>query len=299
MAVYKIKDVEVLTGIKAHTIRIWEKRYGILEPSRTETQIRTYSDAQIASLLNISLLNNNGHKISKIAGLSEAEINKLVWDIRIGKKNCDSGKKLILALIELDEKLFRDTLNNLINELGLALTFSAHIIPFLDRIGVMWLTGSISPAQEHFISNLIRQKIISEIDKQIVPETTDAPIMLYLPEHEWHEIGLLFYHYLLRSQGVYSLYLGQSLPYESVVLSIEKVQPRCIVSSWLTSVEEGFIHGYFSQLRRQFPELLIIAGGAQLGIHHASISNLVTPLQHAEDLINLIKSPHLQSSQAQ
>jgi len=94
MAVYKIKDVEVLTGIKAHTIRIWEKRYGILEPSRTETQIRTYSDAQIASLLNISLLNNNGHKISKIAGLPEAEINKLVWDIRIGKKKLRQWQKI-------------------------------------------------------------------------------------------------------------------------------------------------------------------------------------------------------------
>jgi methanogenic corrinoid protein MtbC1 len=163
----------------------------------------------------------------------------------------------------------------------------------------MWLTGSINPAQEHFISNLVRQKIVSEVDKLKVPEDREHPVMLYLPEHEWHEIGLLFYHYLLRSQGVYSLYLGQSLPYESVVLSIEKVQPRCVVSSWLTAVEEGFIHGYFSQLRRQFPELLIIAGGAQLGIHHASINNLVTPLQHAEDLINLIKSPHLQSSQAQ
>jgi DNA-binding transcriptional MerR regulator len=288
MAVYKIKDVEVLTGIKAHTIRIWEKRYGILEPSRTETQIRTYSDAQIASLLNISLLNNNGHKISKIAGLSEAEINKLVWDIRIGKKNCDSGKKLILALIELDEKLFRDTLNNLINELGLALTFSAHIIPFLDRIGVMWLTGSISPAQEHFISNLIRQKIISEIDKQIVPETTDAPIMLYLPEHEWHEISLLFYHYLLRSKGLHTVYLGQSLPYDSLVDCIKTIKPKAILSAWLTAVDLSFLKNYFRKLKEDTDGIPIFAGGIQINLNGKELADNLTEITNSGTLLQQI-----------
>ena len=299
MAFYKIRDVEVLTGIKAHTLRIWEQRYGMLIPERTETKIRTYTDEELVYLLNIRILMDHGMKISRLAELSRDEIRAKVAEIKLNTPAGSAQEKLIVSLVDMDEELFHATLNEIIESTSLEDTFRQCLIPFFDRIGVMWLTGSINPAQEHFISNLVRQKIVSEVDKLKVPEDRSNPVMLYLPEHEWHEIGLLFYHYLLRSQGVYSLYLGQSLPYESVVLSIEKVQPRCVVSSWLTSVEEGFIHGYFAQLRRQFPELLIIAGGAQLGIHYASISNLVTPLQHAEDLINLIKSPRLQSSQAQ
>ena len=285
MAVYKIKDVEVLTGVKAHTIRIWEKRYGILEPSRTETQIRTYSDSQIAILLNISLLNSNGHKISKIASLSEAEINKLVWDIRINKKNCDSGKKLILALIELNEKLFRDTLNSLINDLGLALTFSSHIIPFLDRIGVMWLTGTISPAQEHFISNLIRQKIISEIDKQIVPESTEAPIMLYLPEYEWHEISLLFYHYLLRSKGYHTVYLGQSLPYDSLIDCINILKPKAILTALLTAVDLSFLKNYFCKLKKDANGIPVYAGGIQININGKELRENVIEIINSGTLL--------------
>lgn len=285
MAVYKIKDLEVLSGIKAHTIRIWEKRYGILEPSRTETQIRTYSDAQIASLLNISLLNSNGHKISRIASLTEAEINKLVWDILISKKNCDSEKKLIIALIELNEKLFRDTLNNLINDLGLALTFSSHIIPFLDRIGVMWLTGSISPAQEHFISNLIRQKIISEIDKQIVPETTEAPIMLYLPEQEWHEISLLFYHYLLRSKGFHTVYLGQSLPYDSLIDCIKILKPKAILTVFLTAVDLSFLKNYFCKLKEDSNGIPIYAGGIQININAKDLEENVIEIKNSTTLL--------------
>jgi DNA-binding transcriptional MerR regulator len=299
MAFYKIRDVEILTGIKAHTLRIWEQRYGVLVPERTETKIRTYTDEELVYLLNIRMLIDHGMKISRLSEFSPTEIRAKVAEIKLKTPAGSAQEKLIVSLVEMDEALFHGTLNELINATSLEETFLQCLIPFFDRIGIMWLSGSINPAQEHFISNLVRQKIVSEVDKLKVPEDRENPVMLYLPEHEWHEIGLLFYHYLLRSQGVYSLYLGQSLPYESVVLSIEKVQPRCVISSWLTSVEEGFIRGYFSQLRRQFPELLIIAGGAQLGIHHASINNLVTPLQHAEDLIKLIKSPHLQSSPVQ
>jgi DNA-binding transcriptional MerR regulator len=299
MAFYKIRDVEILTGIKAHTLRIWEQRYGVLVPERTETKIRTYTDEELVYLLNIRMLIDHGMKISRLSEFSPTEIRAKVAEIKLKTPAGSAQEKLIVSLVEMDEALFHGTLNELINATSLEETFRQCLIPFFDRIGIMWLSGSINPAQEHFISNLVRQKIVSEVDKLKVPEDRENPVMLYLPEHEWHEIGLLFYHYLLRSQGVYSLYLGQSLPYESVVLSIEKVQPRCVISSWLTSVEEGFIRGYFSQLRRQFPELLIIAGGAQLGIHHASINHLVTPLQHAEDLIKLIKSPHLQSSPVQ
>ena len=171
MAEYKIKDLENLTGIKSHTIRIWEKRYHILTPCRTDTKIRMYSDDELTRLLTVSMLNRSGLKISKIAELSQEAMNKLLWDIKVDKGPENSMDKLILSLVSLDEKLFRGTINDLIEEVGLEKTFVNHIIPFLDRIGIMWLIGSIHPAQEHFMSNLIRQKIISEIDKQPIPNS--------------------------------------------------------------------------------------------------------------------------------
>jgi DNA-binding transcriptional MerR regulator len=287
MGEYKIKDIEVLTGIKAHTLRIWEKRYEIMVPERTDTQIRTYSDAELSFLLNISLLNKSGYKISKIAKLSAQEINDLVWKIKVSNNLDNSGEKFILALIHLDELLFRDTLGDLIQEVGLENTFTNHLIPFLDRIGVMWLVGSITPAQEHFISNLIRQKIISEIDKLPIPDSSSAPLMLFLPEHEWHEIGLLYYQFLLRNKGLHTVYLGQSLPYESAIDCIRSLNPKAILTSWLTAVEDEFMVKYFEQLKSVVGDKIIYAGGAQVNMKIDLIKSLVTEIKQAKDLTSL------------
>ena len=299
MACYKIRDVEILTGIKAHTLRIWEQRYGVLIPDRTETKIRTYTDEELVYLLNIRILLDHGIKISRISEFSRDEVRSKVAEFKLSTPLGNAQEKLIVSLVEMDEILFNETLNDVIQHSSLKEAFDTCLIPFFDRIGVMWLTGSINPSQEHFISNLIRQKIIGEIDRMTVPVERKNPVLLYLPEHEWHEIGILFYHYLLRKQGIYTLYLGQSLPYDSLVLSIEKVNPSCIITSWLTSVEESFIVSYFSQLRRQFPTLQVIAGGAQIGIHRSKIDALVHTIQHAEELHEVLKSPHLQSSREQ
>ena len=287
MAEYKIKYIEVLTGIKAHTIRIWEKRYGILIPDRTDTQIRTYTDAELSLLLNISLLNKSGYKISKIAQLSKNEITELVWEIKASDALDVSCEKLILALINLDECLFRDTLNDLILEVGLEDTFSNHIIPFLDRIGVMWLVGTINPAQEHFISNLIRQKIIAEIDKLPIPDHSVAPIMLFLPEHEWHELGLLYYQFILRNKNIHTVYLGQSLPYESTLDCLQRLKPKAILTSWLTAVDDDFMVKYFENLKSDAGEIPIYAGGAQINIKTDLVKDIVIEIKQARDLKTL------------
>jgi DNA-binding transcriptional MerR regulator len=284
---YKIKDIEVLTGIKAHTLRIWEKRYAMLIPDRTDTQIRTYTDDELTYLLNISLLNKSGYKISKIANLTKEEVNELVWKIKVSTDLDNSGEKLILALIHLDELLFRDTLNGLIQEVGLENTFTYHLIPFLDRIGVMWLVGSISAAQEHFISNLIRQKIISEIDKLPIPDSNLPSIMLFLPEHEWHEIGLLYYQFLLRFKGLNSVYLGQSLPFDSALDCIRTLKPKAIITSWLTAVDDEFLVKYFQQLKAEVGKTPIYAGGAQVNMKIDLISDMVIEIKQAKDLNNL------------
>ena len=204
MAEYKIKDIEILTGIKAHTIRIWEKRYGMLIPERTDTKIRTYTDADLSFLLNVSLLNKKGLKISKIATMGTTAIHSMVSEIRLNSSRDNAEEKLILALLELDEKLFRNTLNDLIKNKGLEDTFTAHLIPFLDRIGVMWLVNSITAAQEHFISNLIRQKVITEIDKLTIPPKNKESVLLYLPEQIQQVCSLISNNWYLR---VYSTIL--------------------------------------------------------------------------------------------
>lgn len=286
MAEYKIKDLENLTGIKSHTIRIWEKRYNILDPNRTDTHIRTYSDEELTHLLTVSMLNRNGIKISKIAKLSQDDMNKLLWDIKVNKEPEYSMDKLILALVSLDESLFNRTMHNLIETEGLELTFTEHLMPFLNRIGIMWLIGSINPAQEHFISNLIRQKIISEIDKQVVPEATSTSVLMYLPEHEWHEISLLFYQFLLRKKGINTSYLGQSLPYEALKECIIKLNPKAILTSWLTAVDSKFAVNYFKRLRQEHPKLKIFAGGAQIKSNSDQLKKYITVVKDIEEVLD-------------
>jgi len=289
MADYKIKDLEILTGIKAHTIRIWEKRYGLVSPERTDTHIRTYCDKELGILLNVALLNKSGIKISKIATMSPSQISKKVLELNTNSSIDGSTEKLILALLELDEYLFKETLQKLIDKQGLEKTFSDSLIPFLDRIGVMWLAKTINTTQEHFISNLIRQKVISEIDKLPLPQSKDAPIMLFLPEHEWHELGLLFYQYILRNKGIPTIYIGQSLPYDSLIECIEQVNPKALVTSLLTSVDEKFITSYFKQLKKESKGLPIYGGGYQINMHIEILKNEVIEIKEVSDIHTKIK----------
>ncbi len=285
MAEYKIKDLETLTGIKAHTIRIWEKRYGLISPERTETLIRTYSDEELTMLLNIAMLNKHGVKISKIAQMKPEQISSQVWDL-MGEKSTDSStEKFILALLNLDENLFKDTLQLLIDEKGLETTFKENLIPFLDRIGVMWMVGTINPAQEHFISNLIRQKIISAIDKLEVPQGKEHPVMLFLPEHEWHEISLLFYHYAIRRSGLYTIYLGQSLPYDALLECIERFKPRALVTSWLTSVDSNYMLNFFKQLYKDSNGIPVHAGGYQINTNREQIRQFICEVKSVEEMV--------------
>jgi DNA-binding transcriptional MerR regulator len=290
MAEYKIKDLETLTGIKAHTIRIWEKRYGLISPERTDTQIRTYDDADLTMLLNIALLNKNGVKISKIASMSEDQICSKVVEFMEDPSEDICAEKLILALIDLDEHLFKTTLQEKIDQLGVENTFTQVLVPFLDRIGVMWLVGTINPAQEHFISNLIRQKVIAEIDKLPVPKRTKHPVMLFLPEHEWHEISLLFYYYVLRSQGLDTIYLGQSLPYDSLIQTIDRFKPAAIVTSWLTSVDPKFMQNYFKRLAKDTEGIKVLAGGYQINSNYQELglSNYFFQFKDTKELLGQI-----------
>ena len=285
MAQYKIKDLEVLSGVKAHTIRIWEKRYNLLSPDRTDTQIRLYTDEDLVILLNVCLLYKHGVKISHIANMSFSQVQSKVTEIHGLHNSNDSCEQLILALLTLDECLFRDTLGGLIRDVGLTKTFTEHLIPFLDRIGIMWLVGSINASQEHFISNLIRQKIIAEIDKMPIPVNLQNPVMLFLPEHEWHEISLLFYQFILRDKQLHTVYLGQSLPFDSLVDCIRQLKPCALVTSWLTAVEDNFIENYFKQLKEEVGDTPVLAGGYQIKSNSSRLTKWVVEIDTVESLI--------------
>jgi DNA-binding transcriptional MerR regulator len=213
MSSYTIKDLEQISGIKAHTIRIWEQRYHFLQPQRTETNIRSYSAEELKVILNVSLLNKYGFKISHIDKMSQSEIEDKI----IGLNQMDAEKErvvnaLIKDMVSLDMVSFERQLDNYIAQKGIEKTITNIIFSFLERVGVLWITNHINPAQEHLASNIIRQKIILGIER--LPRNMAAPklIVLFMPEGEYHEIGLLFVQYLLKLRGYHVDYLGANVP---------------------------------------------------------------------------------------
>lgn len=266
MAVYSISDLEKLSGIKAHTIRAWEQRYGILEPQRTETNIRYYEDEDLRLLLNIALLNRNGHKISKIAEMDQQEVAQKVAEL--SEVNFEYGTQLdalTISMIEMDEFKFDRIVRTNIEQIGFEQTMLSVIYPFLDKLSVVWLTGSINPVQESFISNLIRQKIITAIDREEVNAGPNAEkYVLYLPAGERQELSLLFMQYLLRSRGKQVIYLGQDIALGDLIDAGRVHTPDFL----FTIVTEAFsrkpLQPYLDTLLEKFPDTHVLISGYQV-----------------------------------
>lgn len=292
MATYSIKDIEKLTGIKAHTIRIWEKRYAIIEPKRTDTNIRTYSDDDLKKILNISILNKNGIKISKIVSMSDEEIsNQLLEHTSAQHEPSIYQDELLLNMINMDEAAFHRSLDKCINQEGFENTYCNTIFPFLDKIGVLWQVGSINPAQEHFVSNLIRQKLIVAIDHYPYPDDSrNIDVVLFLPEDELHELGLLFYHYIVRSSGYSSIYLGQGLPYDDLISTLKTLKPKFIITSLINAIEESEINAYFQNILEDYPSGNIIASGFQSVYHKEKLPPAIHVLDKSSQLRSLLTS---------
>ena len=255
MGNYSIKDIERISGIKAHTLRIWEKRYGIIEPNRTDTNIRYYTNEQLKKILNIAILNNYGLKISKIVGLSAAELHQKV--IEISSEEVEENlqiEALVVAMVEVDESRFEKILANCTLRLGFEQTILNIVYPFFKKVGVLWQVGAINPAQEHFISNLIRQKLIVAIDSQGMMVKDDAKrFLLFLPEGELHELGLLFYNYLIQKSGHKVIYLGQSVPLDDVV-KVNSLSPAdYVVTASLSISAPESVNALLQNLLELFP----------------------------------------------
>ena len=216
---FSIKDLENLSGIKAHTIRIWEKRYNLLSPNRTDTNIRYYSLKSLQKLLNITLLYNNGYKISKIAKIPEEKLPVMVREIV--SENSMKNKAINafkLAMINFDQTLFLNTYNSLLGDRSFREIFHEIFLPLLNELGLLWQSETITPAHEHFVTALIKQKILLNIEKLQMsdPTKTDKTFVLFLPDNEIHEIGLLYLNYEIVLMGYRAIYLGQTIPLESL-----------------------------------------------------------------------------------
>jgi len=274
VAQYTIKELEQLSGIKAHTIRIWEQRYKILCPNRTDTNIRYYSDSDLKTLLNVSFLNDKGYKISKIACMLQEERQEKVKQLCEDPTECSSKLPvLVAAMIDMDEHSFEKAIATVTLQVGFKETMRQLIYPFLAKIGILWQTNNISPAHEHFISNLIRQKLIVAIDGQVVKKQPDAPTyLLYLPEGELHEIALLYMNYLVRTYQLPVIYLGQHLPFSDLELTYEQCKPAYICTVLTSMPERSKVQEYLNKISNRFKNCTIYVYG-----HLVEQENLVFP----------------------
>lgn len=292
MSNYSIKDLEQLSGIKAHTLRIWEQRYNIINPKRTDTNIRTYDDNDLKLVLNIALLKDHDYKISEIAKLSLEELSKEVLAISDKQLNYpDQIHALTIAMIDIDEERFEKIMSTNILQFGFENTMINIIYPFLSRIGTLWITGSIGPAQEHFITNLIRQKIVVAIDGQIIKPTADSKkYILYTPEGEFHEMPLLFANFILRARNNIVIYLGQSMPFSELEFICQHHKPDCLFTVITTTPGQDDIQQYINKLGDTFPDIKIlltgyqvIAQGLDLPKNIEVVSNVRQLMEFAED----------------
>lgn len=290
MSNYSIRDLEQLSGIKAHTLRIWEQRYHIIQPKRTDTNIRLYDDQDLKLVLNISLLKDHGHKISEISKLSLEEMSKTVMAISDQKLSYpDQIHALTISMIDLEEERFEKIISTNFLQNGFENTMTHIIYPFLNRIGTLWVTGSIGPAQEHFISNLIRQKIIVAIDGQVIKYSPNSKkFILYLPEGELHEMGLLFASYIIRSRHHKVIYLGQTLPFNELIFAYDVHKPDYIFSAITSAPANDEIQPYVDRLSQQFPDTKILLTGYQVVGQDIQLGSNCTIINKINDLIALL-----------
>jgi len=275
MNTFTIKDIENLTGIKSHTLRIWEQRYGIPQPKRTATNIRYYDDEDLKLLLNVSMLNRNGHKISRLTSLSKQELENLA--LSLSEVSTDTSiqlESMMGSMFNLDEAAFDRILTSSLLRVGLENTMLELFFPFLKRIGVLWQSGQVNPAFEHFMSNMIRQKVIVAIDGMSIAKKDHAKkFVLFLPENETHELGLLFANYIIRSRGHQTVYLGQNLPYTDVDSIVGQYKSDFIMSVLTLAPTKLTPQNFINKMAIRFPGNTILLTGIQITGNKA----IVTP----------------------
>ena len=289
---FSIKDLENLSGIKAHTIRIWEKRYNLFQPNRTDTNIRCYNIENLQKLLNVTFLYNNGYKISKISQLGEDKIPNVVRDLVSEQSN--NGHVLNsfkMSMMNFDQGLFFKTYNELLKAKSFRNIFYEDFIPFLHELGLLWQTNTITPSHEHFICALIKQKVLVNTEKLQfnTPTKTSKTFVLYLPDNEIHELGLMFLNYEILSKGYHAIFLGQSIP----IFSLKDLKPLydniVFISYFTVQPGKDNIMAYF----KNFHDLLLtdntselwVLGNMLREINQKDLPKAIVPFSRIDQLV--------------
>lgn len=290
MATFSIKDIESLTGIKSHTLRIWEQRFSFLKPKRTKTNIRYYDDDDLKLLLNISVLNNHNVKISEIAKMTSSEMsNSIIKLSNQTSKYTNQIKDLILPMMSFDEFGFHNKLNELINDIGLEETYIKILLPFLVEVGLLWQIGGIQPSHEHFVTNIIKQKLFCHIDSQIANKGDfRKKFLLFLPETETHSLSLLFANYIIRSRGHDVIFLGQEVPLEDLKNAFKNESPDYIYTTATIAHLKIPVQDMLDFLSENWPNSKILVSGYQFIISDVQIPANVNLMKKADDFINFI-----------
>jgi len=291
---YLINDLERLSGIKAHTIRIWEKRYGLIIPERSATNRRCYNDEQLRKLLNVSTLLSHGLKISLIAAFSESQINDYVQSITNNGSQGDivTGyvNGLIKAMLSYDEEGFDKIFSASVLRYGFYKAMLTVIYPFLIKAGVLWSTDKTAPAQEHFASWIVRKKLMAATDSLLQPPGNSRKYLLLLPKGEWHEIGLLFANYILRYNGCKTIYLGQNVPNDNIRQVIEDTDPQYLLMFYIVTRPKEEVERQVSEIAKRHSYLqILVAGNPELFPEKKTRLKQVTYLTEVNDLQNTLQ----------
>ena len=291
MSSYSIKDLEQVTGIKAHTIRIWEQRYHFLQPSRTETNIRSYSSEELKTILNVSLLNKYGFKISHIDKMSADQIEEKILSLnQIDAIRERVVNVLIKEMVSLNMHAFEKQLDIYIGQKGVDKTITEIVFPFLERVGILWMTNHINPAQEHLATNLLRQKIILGIERLPAVSEHNKNVILFMPEGEYHEIGLLFVYFLLKQEGIYVNYLGANVPMKDLVYLTAVKKPNYVFCH-LTSPSKVFkIDRFLTQIGQVSNTTPVMLSGLFMKDYKGKLSENIVVKKSLAEVIQLIQA---------
>lgn len=293
MNAFTIKDVENLSGIQAHTLRIWEQRYDFLKPQRSTTNIRYYTNQELKTILNVALLNRFGYRISRISKMSHQEMADKILNLLPGEaQHQHIINRMMEQMIDMQLDEFDNLVSEIIHQFGLKKAFIDITFPFLERIGMLWSTGRVNAAQEHFVSNIIRQKLLAETDNLPVPLNSSKRVLLFLPEGELHEIGILFIQYLVKQQKQQNWYLGANVPIEDVSFVAEAKQPSYIYTH-LTAVAQSFsLERFIHHMHELIPATPLIVSGSVTASYDKELPANVHFCKSHQEILNFVSSLH-------
>ncbi len=291
MHAFTIKDLENLSGIKAHTIRIWEQRYSFLSPNRTDTNIRFYSNEELKILLNVALLNKYGYKISHIDKMSETDLTEKIMSLSSFEAQQERLlNDLINYTINLQLDEFEQIIDSYITNKGIEKTVTQIIFPYLERIGILWVTNHINPAQEHLVTNVVRQKLIIGIETATPHVDLNLSLLLFLPEGEHHELGLLYMYYMLKIRGIKVIYLGSNVPLADIKFLSELKKPAFLYTH-LTSVANNFnFERFLNNVALKLPNTPMVISGQLVQTYKKKLPDNVRFMNSLNEVMGFIAS---------